>query len=404
MEWCSVDVGNARTIGARLLQVRLARGKSLRVVAGLAGMGKSKLSQIERGEVTLDSLSDIVALANALEIAPSELTRSPVPAPANGHTDSTIEAIRLAMDAIDVDRPEGLVLPVATVREQVAQIHRQRRACQTAEVATDLPALIRNLHSTLATGSDHDEVLELGVYLHAHVTRWWLIEAAASTDLIRRVVFLTRRLAQERDTVTMLGVAGMVVVDTLLVTGAFELGQAELDALSMPPTTAKTAGLVGQITALHAHSAWLNGRPGDMAAPLDAVDDLAGRFGAAGEPDSTGYLCGPVDAANIRMSLALEAGDADQVAGTARRVDPEGHPFTVNRAHYWRQYGRALARLRGRRDDAVQALRRAEQIHPHRMQRDPFVRDVLAEMLARSQRDTVGRELRRMAYRAGLPV
>ena len=50
------------------------------------------------------------------------------------------------------------------------------------------------------------------------------------------------------------------------------------------------------------------------------------------------------------------------------------------------------------------ALRRAEQIHPHRLQRDPFVRDVLAEMLARSQRDAAGRELRGMAYRAGLPV
>ncbi|MGH3845309.1 MAG: hypothetical protein ACRDS0_28350 [Pseudonocardiaceae bacterium] len=52
----------------------------------------------------------------------------------------------------------------------------------------------------------------------------------------------------------------------------------------------------------------------------------------------------------------------------------------------------------------MRALRQAELIVPHRVQRDPFARDVLAELLARSRRDAVGRELRGMAYRAGLPV
>jgi hypothetical protein len=68
----------------------------------------------------------------------SDLMRLPVPAPANGHTDSTTEAVRL----VDVDRPGGLVLPVAVLRDQVVRIHAQRRACQFAEVATDLPELI----------------------------------------------------------------------------------------------------------------------------------------------------------------------------------------------------------------------------------------------------------------------
>jgi transcriptional regulator with XRE-family HTH domain len=82
----SVDVEEARTIGARLRQVRRARRKSLVVVAGLAGVSKSHLSRIERGEVPLDSISEILALAEALEISPSELIRLPIPAPANGQT------------------------------------------------------------------------------------------------------------------------------------------------------------------------------------------------------------------------------------------------------------------------------------------------------------------------------
>jgi hypothetical protein len=48
--WCSVELDDARTISQRLRQIRNSRGKSLRVIAGLAGMTKETLSRIERGE------------------------------------------------------------------------------------------------------------------------------------------------------------------------------------------------------------------------------------------------------------------------------------------------------------------------------------------------------------------
>jgi transcriptional regulator with XRE-family HTH domain len=86
--------GDARTIGARLRQSRDSRRKSLRVVAGLAGMLKSHLSEIERGGCVLDRISEVVALAGALQIAPSELMRLSMPAPANGHADSTMRVWR----------------------------------------------------------------------------------------------------------------------------------------------------------------------------------------------------------------------------------------------------------------------------------------------------------------------
>jgi transcriptional regulator with XRE-family HTH domain len=398
-----MDADEARTIGRRVRQIRKARRKSLRVVAGLAGMSKSQLDRIERGEVALDRISQVVALANALEIAPSELTRLPVPAPANGHTDSTTEAVRLALDAIDIGRPGGLALPVAVLRDQVVQILRQRRACQFADVATDLPGLIRNLHTTLATGVDHGELLDLAVRLHVHVTRLWLVHAGAPDDLIRRVVFLARYLAHERDEVTTLAVAGFCVADALLLGGSFELGRAALDSLTLPPTTAETAGLVGSVAATHALAAVLSGRPGEVTSPMDAAAEVAERFGATGQTDSLGFVYGPANAGGDRMWLALEADDPDHAVSVARNVDPERHPFPVNRAYYWVHYGRALARL-ARHRDAVMALRTAEGIFPTAVRRNSGVREVLTELLARSRRDAVGHELRGMAYRAGLPV
>ena len=401
-EGAAMDAEDARTIGWRLRRIRDSRGKSLRVIAGLAGMSASTLHRIEHGQRAV-TLSEIVALANALEIAPSELTKLPVPAPANGHTDSTTEAVRLTLDAIDIDRPDGLVLPIAVLRDQVARIHTQRRACQFAEVATDLPGLIRNLHTTLATGTDHSELLDLAVYLHVHVTRLWLSRVAAPDDLVRRTVFLVRRLAQERNEVTTLGMAGFSVADTLLNGGAFELGRAVLDSITLPPATADTAGLVCQLTMCHAHAAVLDGRPGDVAAPMEAAAELAERFGATGD-DSLGFTRAPAEVGIRRVWLALEAREPDQAVSIARDVHPERHPFLSGRAHYWMHYGRALAGLRGRRDDAVRALRTAEDIFPIKVRRDPLVRDAIATLLPGTRQDAIGTELRGMAHRAGLPT
>lgn len=398
-----MDAELARTIGWALWCVRDDRRKSLQVIGDLAGMSKSHLSRIERGERS-PTLNEILALAEALQISVSDLTRGPVPAPANGHTDSTAEAIRLALDGIEADRPGGLVLPVGVLADQVAQIHAQRRTCRFAEVATDLPGLIRDLHTTLATGADHGDVLDLAVYLHVHVTRPWLGHAAAPADLQRRVVFLARRLAQERDEVTTLAVAGFAVAGRLLTGGAFELGRAELDSLTLPPVTADTAGLVCALTTTRALAAVLDGRPGDVAAPMDTAAEVAERFGASGGTDSLGFVHAPADVGIERMWLALHAKEPDRAVSIAGSVHPERHPFLLGQAQYWLHYGCALAQLRGRHDDAVRALHTAEDLHPTKVRRDPFVRDTLAVLLRRARKDAVGQELRDMARRAGLPV
>ncbi|MGH3777992.1 MAG: helix-turn-helix domain-containing protein [Pseudonocardiaceae bacterium] len=61
------------THGCRLNQL----SASLRVVAGLSGMSKSHLSQLERGERVLDRRSEVLALAEALQVAPSDITGQP---------------------------------------------------------------------------------------------------------------------------------------------------------------------------------------------------------------------------------------------------------------------------------------------------------------------------------------
>lgn len=60
-------------MGRRLRAARRARGKSQVVIAGLAGISRGYLSRLENGTRSLDRLSLIIALANALEIPPTQL-------------------------------------------------------------------------------------------------------------------------------------------------------------------------------------------------------------------------------------------------------------------------------------------------------------------------------------------
>jgi hypothetical protein len=200
-------------------------------------------------------------------------------------------------------------------------------------------------------------------------------------------------------------VAAYGSANALLASGAFDLADAELESLTLPPTTIDTAGMIGMVTMTRSLIAAADNRPGDVAAPMQTAKELATDFG---EPDDNrdrlGFGFGPTNVGLWEMALALEAGEPDRAASVAQTIQPERHPFKTRQSAYWMDYGRALARLPRRSDDAVWALRKAEQLFPVRVQRNPFARDVLAELVARSRRDAVGRELRGMAYRAGLPV
>ncbi len=393
-----MDFEDPRTIGARLRQIRRARQKSLRVVAGLAGMSKSKLDRIERGEVALDSRSDIVALANALGISPSELTKLPVPAPCNGDVDAAVGAVRLALWAVSRNRPRGHVAGLEELRARARAVESsdyQRRG----EL---LPDLIRDLHTSIMAGHDVAELLELAVLVYAQTTRGWLYVVGAPLDLRREAATLAQRAAEDRDKPTMLGVAAWGVVNEMVAAGAFDLAQDELDSVTVPTTSPESTQLAGMLALSRSLVAAADKRPGDVEAALDHAAELAQRTG-----QGNAYLMGfgPTNVGLWRMTAALEVKDYERAATIAEDLNPAEHPSRERRATYWMDFGRALARIRGHEDGAVRAFRTAEELFPMRVLRNPYVPDVLAELLVRrSQRDAVGVELRGMAYRAGLPV
>jgi hypothetical protein len=316
-----------------------------------------------------------------------------------------VAAVRSAVTAASRDRPGGLVLPVAVLRDRVSATMNAHYGCQAgSQVGATLPALIRDLHTSIAAGRDAAKLLDLVVLLHSGVTVGWLRVAGAPLDQRSEASLLALRAAQERDTPTALGLATWGGVYVMVTGGEFDLAQAELDAVSVPTNTPESIQLAGTLALCRSYVASADSRPGDMDAPLELAAELAERTEEGTNAYWLGFGLHAV--AQWHMAAAREAGDPEQVVSTAEALRrPDVHFDRSREADYWVDYGGALSQLRARSDDAVLAFRRAEAISPHHVHRNPLVRDALAVLLARSRRDSpAGRELRRMAYRAGLPM
>ena len=240
------EAQEARTVGQRLWRLRDDRGKSLRVVAELAGMSTATLWRVEQGKRALAGDAEVVALASVLQIAPGELTRLPVPAPANGETDSAIHAIHLAVVAAGRSRPGGQLQPVPALRARVAAtVQAHGSADRGSEVAAALPGLIRDLHTSIAAGRDVAELLDLAVLLHANATVGWLRVAGAPIELREQAAELAHRVAETRDTPEARGLAVWGGPNVLLKAGAVHLALDELDSVSVQTITPQGLQIAG---------------------------------------------------------------------------------------------------------------------------------------------------------------
>jgi transcriptional regulator with XRE-family HTH domain len=395
-----VGIGGSE-IGRKLRQIRQARGKSLAVVAGLAGISTGYLSRLEHGERALDRRSLIVKLAEALEVAPTELTDLAVATPGDAVSAMPVDAVRIALLTAAMEPSRGHLVDIDVLRARVAALLDDQQYCRHEAVGARLPDLIADVHATAASGRQDGEAYRLLALLHVQGTQAWLRDVGAPLDLGWQAATQARAAAELVDEPISLGIAAFGTAHGLLAAGAFDLAFSRLRSVDLALDSPASEQLTGMLVFSESLVAAAAGRPGDVSAALAQSDELAEH---TGEGNELWFGFGPTNVAVWRMACALEAGDHAQAAQVAETVHPELIPSPQRQAAYWADYGRALARLRGRVPDAVAALRRAEQISPARIRHHPFARETVSELLMRSRRDSLGRELRGMAYRAGLHV
>lgn len=387
--------------GRQLRQIRLARGKSLTVIAGLAGISASYLSRLESGDRALDRRSLIAALANALDVSPSEITGAALSQPGDRDDDVALGEVRRALLSITMGEPRGQIQPAEQLRARVVDLVAAQNDTDSDKAGRALPALIRDLHATLDAKRDEQALLRLVTLAHMQGTQSWLTMIGAPMDLSWQAAMLARNAAERLDEPVSLAVSTFGTALGLLSAGAFDLATQAINRVELPRTTAEEMQLDGMLSLAASLVAAASREEAQRSAALEHAADLAEH---TGETNLLGFGFGPSNVGVWRMQAALESGDYTDAAEFAAQVNPEAIPVRARRAVYWREYGRALARLPRQRQTAVAMLRKAEQISPEHVHRNPFTRATLAELVARAKRDAVGRELRGMAYRAGLPV
>ncbi|MBA3670462.1 MAG: helix-turn-helix domain-containing protein [Gemmatimonadaceae bacterium] len=123
-------------VGERLLQLRELRGASLTTVAGEAGIAKSYLAKLERGEVENPGVATLASVASVLAITLQELF-----APATGsHKRARWSSV---VDPLEVERI------MASLPEQLATCLREIEQEEGGRVSADV---IRTLASIQLRG------------------------------------------------------------------------------------------------------------------------------------------------------------------------------------------------------------------------------------------------------------
>lgn len=395
---------DARTMGRRLRQIRYWRGMTLKVVAELAGISESYLSRIERGDRPVDRRSLLEALATALRVAPSEITGQPYPPSSEpeaiGH--AAAQGLRAVLRDIEVGAPLSEAAPRALdqLRPEVAVVNAACAACDYGVLGRMVPDLIGELH-TLAEIHDSSEAWRLlADVLHA---AFYLSKDLGHGDLAWMVSGRLHATALALGDPTWGAVAGFVRSHATVGNQARERGLmlAERSAELVEPDNGPAGQVYGMLHLSAALQSAVTGKTDRARGHLSEATETAGR---TGNGTFAGLNFGPLNVGVWRVALALELGEPDRVIELARDVDVSAIPSTGRQATFYGDVGRGLASIRGRERQAVEALRRAEALAPQRTRTNPFVREAVTELMRRARRESVGRELRGMAYRMGIGV
>jgi hypothetical protein len=413
-----MDEEQARRIGERLRSARRQRGMSLRSLAGLAGVSVGYLSMVENGQRLLDRSSLITSFAEALQIAPAELTGQPF-APVDRHASAaheTIPALRLALMGITLATPSDRrtpEVPAAVLTERVAKANRLYHAAEYGTLAAGLPTLLADLHAAAeaADGAARHEVLKLLADTY-HPACTLLLKNLGYTDLAFIAVTRAADAIAELDDPVYWALSGFFHTHVLMAAGssaqALAQATAAADALQAHLTGPDAHALLGELHLISATSLTQDRqRPGDaraeeVRAHLAEAADLAGR---TGETRAWHLNFGPTNVGIHQVSLNTDLG----LHGTAVTAGDGVHPEALDeapgrQAAFHADLGRSLAHLRGREADAVTALLTAEQIAPQRIHANAPVRNTVEFLTDRQLPAHTARDLRGLAHRIGLPL
>ncbi|MGP4029681.1 helix-turn-helix domain-containing protein [Actinomadura sp. 3N407] len=399
------------TIGARLRALRRWRGMTLAQLGGQAELSVSFLSMAERGLRTLDRRSHITALANALRVSETELTGGPHLGTDRVQSDPhlCVPALRSALmtnalgyGLVDQTRP----LPELTT--EVRAMEKLRRDDDYTKMGTQLPAVLDELYSYVADPAD-EAAQRTALYLLLDATHYASIicKNLSYPDLAHGASERGLAVALMLDDPVAIGKAHFPLVLNTPREGAWNrvVTLAERAANQLEPHARDGEGL--QVLGMLALNAALAAAAVNDADRAESWLDQAGQLArhVPDDPASAWQQFSRTNVAVWRITVGVEAGlRGGAVYELAQKVDKAKLvklPYRM--AGFLSDTGRGLARDPKTQPIALEWLRKAEAAAPQRIRNNQRVRESIAVMLEQARVAAVGRELRGMAARMGVP-
>jgi transcriptional regulator with XRE-family HTH domain len=394
----------ARRIGENVRAARRSRGMSLETLAGLSGRSKGWLSKVENGHARLERRQDIAAIAEALAVSADGLLGEPAPeVRPNGQMYNIAPLQRTLLDASPDDPPDIPARPLDVLREEVAQADAALRSADHATVIQILGGTIGELcvHAASGDGPDRSSALQLLIRAYGS-DGTCALRQIGETNLAWIAGERARQAAE--------------LLDDPVWKAAAAFGRAHArSSANKPKGLMITPRIADEVEPRigddpFAHEAYGMLRlsaalacavQNDHRGAAEQAAEAARLADRDGERPGAWELFGPANVGVWRTSLAVEAGEAESALTYADQVEPRHLSSHNRRAGLRLEKARAYAML-GKDSQTVQELRQAEQLSPAQTRNNPFIRELVQDMLTRARREAGGRDLRGLAWRMNL--
>ncbi|MEV0337708.1 helix-turn-helix transcriptional regulator [Nocardia sp. NPDC050713] len=393
------------TVGERVAWYRRRRGMSQEALAGLVGRSEDWMSKIENNRISLDRLSVIRLLADALDISLGDLIGEPtlLEWTADSGT-STVPALRAALmdyghlvPSLTSRGSDVELLGITALERDLSDVFDAYQASKFGFAAGRLPALLAAALARARTDADErsHRVLALSYQAAASVLTK-LGEADLAWNAAERGLVAANHAGDPAILGSLMRSTAFTIMSTGRLQPAIELVQTGASYLErhLAGCRSDLLSVYGTLLLVGSMAAARSGRRDVVRNFLTEADRTAGRLG--GDCNHLWTAFGPTNVDIHRVNTAMELGDVQIALDLGPMLDTSALP-TERQVRHRLDIARAF-NFAGRQDDSICAVLEAERMAPEQV-RHHYLSRQLVLVWMRNSRGRPTHALESLAHR-----
>ncbi|MEV5909259.1 helix-turn-helix domain-containing protein [Streptomyces chartreusis] len=400
----------AEEIGRRIRRARLRLGMPQADLAVALGKSQGWVSKMERGQIEIDRVGLLNAIAAELHVHPNDLIGRPyTSSPAENQWQVAAGSILRELRRYDLAPAfDGTPRTSSELWRDMTRLHRLRDAAANVAILRVLPDLLREARALAEAAAGREREEAYAVYAVACKFGHTAAHALGHAELITMTAERAAWSARLSGDPIMPALADWMRVWDMWTTADWDdslyLSDKALRAIQddYDHGDPLAVRMWGSLQLRAAVSAARAGRPSESEDRIAHARAAAERMnGRQGPPvyDRHSVTFSPGNVQIHAISVALEAGDQTRALSLNRRTSPELVAALPNsrQGHHHMDLARAWL-WDGNRDKALFELETAERIAPQLVRNHPIARSTLRSIV-HNERATTREKLRRMSNR-----